>query len=449
MEEKKKRTKKGKKTMSNDVNVQKLNEIIQLATEVRNDLAGSNPSTEIPVPVGTSIQSAIDSNPAGSVLVLGNGVYSENLTINKPVTIKTNYTGDANSMMPTILNGNSDATITINNQDTSGYVTLQGFAVKNDNYNGDMIDIYGKQVNIDHVAVLGQPTNGAHRGILTNGQVIKIVNSYVDDIFLPDRDTQAIGGWDGTDTLTIDKCFLCAAGETIMFGGADASSETRMPKNVKVTNCHLTKKREWFGHTQIKNAFELKAITNFTMQDCLLEYAGISEGQQGYLIVLTVRNQEGTAPWSTIQNVLIERVNARYAGACISFLGSDDSAASVEMENVTIRNVNFTDIDPAGITGGGGNCVAFNRSCKKVTLDSLSIAGGNLNSLGYFPEQGQQPTGLTMSNWKFPQTTYGWKIDGGGMDVPPDATNLKLYMPDLVYAITANDAGASGFPSFK
>jgi len=58
----------------------------------------------------------------------------------------------------------------------------------------------------------------------------------------------------------------------------------------------------------------------------------------------------------------------------------------------------------------------------------------------------KQPVGLTLRNWRYCPTEYGWKIDDGGMDIPPAHANISALMPDLAYEITATDAGAVGYP---
>jgi hypothetical protein len=91
----------------------------------------------------------------------------------------------------------------------------------------------------------------------------------------------------------------------------------------------LSKNPAWYAqHVQIKNAFELKCAINVKLTNSILEYAGTSAGQGAYLIVLTPRNQDGGAPWSTVQNVLIENCIGRYAGGVAQFLGRDDGNES-------------------------------------------------------------------------------------------------------------------------
>jgi len=433
----------------NQQNIAKLDQIIQLANEVKADLSGA---AETIVPAGADLQSYINAASPNAVLVLEAGIYEGSVQIEKPITIKAlNYQGQKPSRdMQSVILGNDSTAMRILNLDSSGWVKLLGIGITNANNQGSGIDIYGVQTEITNCAVWGDPTNGLRRGILANGQVMTITNIWMDDIILPGRDSQCIMGYDGTDNLTINGAYLCGGAETIMFGGGDSQAEDRMPKNIRIENFHLTKKREWYQEgMQIKNAFELKAANNVYVNNGLMEYAGMSEGQRGFIILLSVRNQDGTAPWTTVKNVTIENVNCRYGGACVSVLGIDDNQPSVMMESVVLRNLNFTNIDPTGITGGSGNCIQFSSACKAVTFDSISIEGKNLNSLGYFPPAGQQPIQLTLRNWKFPETAYGWKIDAGGMDVPPAHDKLSAYMPDMVYEITANDPGASpGFPQF-
>lgn len=450
-----------------DVNVEKLDAAMQLIQEVRDDLAsGSTPAPPdrdvIEVPLGASLQTAIDAADAGAVLLLDAGAYEGSITIRKPLTLRTrNLAGvTVGPIMPTEIVGTTEATITCASQDSSDWIHLEGLGVSSTRTDGDLIVVTGVQTAMDRVACWGHPVEGAHRGMLLQGQAMRLRNIWIDDIFGYGRECAGIGGWDGTADLDIDGAYICAAGMAVMFGGADSASAERMPRDIRIVHFHFTKKPAWYSMTSggqaivIKNAFELKVGRNVYVADGVMEYAGVSQGQDGYLIVLTVRNQNGDAPWSTLCDVTIERVAARYGGGCVSFLGRDDREGydSEQCDHITLRNCTFDAIDPQGITGGAGRCFTFNHAPKGVTLEAITVHGRNLHSLGYFPPAGKtpprEPVGLTLCNWQYPTTKYGWKIDAGGGDVPPAHAAISAYMPDLTYAITATDPGAVGAPVF-
>lgn len=437
-------------TMSNDDMVKSLSTAIAETTKVRDALAGGGPTPGGPilVPAGSDLQKAITDAPAGAVLALESGTWLVNqIKTPKAITLTTRNQvppGRATSTTPVTILGNSDVTIQIDGNE----VRFVGIGMGNQNADGELANVVGSDVTFDRVVGMGDPAKGLHRGIRLHGVKTRVVKSYFDHIFAFGRDSVVLGGWDGGNDILIDDCYLCGGAETIMFGGADSTSPDRIPKQIAITNSRLTKRSEWYGMgVQIKNAFELKSALNVYMGDCVLEYAGVAQGQSAYLFVMTPRNQNGRAPWSTVKHVLIERCTAQYGGGCVNFLGTDNNQTSDPMDDVTFRNVHFLGIDPLGITKGAGRGFVFDRAPAGVTLDGITVEAQNLGSLGYFANSPNQPTRLTMKNWKYPVTRYGWKIDAGGQDAPPASKNIQALMPDLVYAITANDAGAVGTPT--
>jgi len=146
------------------------------------------------------------------------------------------------------------------------------------------------------------------------------------------------------------------------------------------------------------------------------------------------------------------RCNFRRGGGGINILGHDDQYPSEGLQNVVVRNCCFTEMNPVGIWVigdwyGSGRGVMFNNKPSSVVLEAITMEGQGMGALGYFANEPQQPVGLTLRNWKYFHSEYGWKIDSGGGDVPPASANIKALMPDLVYEITDHDPGAQGYPS--
>lgn len=302
----------------------------------------------------------------------------------------------------------------------------------------DILVLQGMDPIINQVKVMGDPVKGNKRGITANGGNMSIRQCYIDNIKRVGQDTQAIFTSNMLRPgLFITDSFLCAAGQSFMAGGEDPTDESHIPENIYIDKCTLTKNPAWFTENQqIKCAFELKNCKNARLTNSTLEYAGMSDGQQAYLIVLTPRNQGGKAPYTTVSGVLVENCIARHAGACANFLGSDNVNPSGPLKDVIFNNVHFSDIDPAGITKGNGRCFQFARGGENIILQNITIEGQNLHSIGYFTSP--FPKGLMMKNMKLPSSKYGWKIDNGGQGL--DA--VKAAIPDARFELGA-DSGAT------
>jgi hypothetical protein len=441
-----------RRTMTDDERIATLDQAIALTTDVRNSLAAPTPPAHdvIDITPGQSVQSALDAAAPGAWLRIAPGTYEGALRIVKAahfVPLHPPANGQATADQSVWLTSGADATVLVTHD--ADDVTFLGLGLRNHNAAGEWATVQGSRVLFDRCTGLGDDVHGQHRGWRLEGRQMRLVHCYADDVFLPGRDSSVIGSWQDCDGLEIDKCYLRGGAETVMFGGADAPAADRMPKNIRLTSSTLTHDPAWYAMgAQLKTPFELKCVQGLTMSDCLLEYGGVAEGQGAYLMVLTVRNQDGAAPWSIIEDVVIERCLCRYGGGGVNVLGRDNVHPSGTMRNVTIRDCQFTGLNPQGLWSqggyyGSGRCTLFGGAPHGVTFDGITFDGSGMSALGYFLNAPEQPTALTLRNWKYCPTEYGWIIDADGMDVPPASANLHALMPDLVYEITATDPGAA------
>jgi len=438
-------------------------------TLVQESLAAVPPADVIHVSAGQSIQAAVDRAPDGATIAIEAATYDEPLTLQKSVMLVPAQPlrhGRAARDTGVWITSAAEGTITI----TGSGITVAGLGVTNREPSYDAVDITGSRVLIDRCTVVGDPAHGMRRGFLTHGATTKILGCWVDDVFNLGRDTCCIGGWEMTEppparlrdflrrapapsNVLVDDCYLRGGAETMLYGGADTTSAAKIPEHITVTHSTLTHNPAWYGMgVQIKTPLELKCCRHVYIADCTCEWAGVAEGQGAYLLVLTVRNQDGNAVWSCVEDVLIERCVFRHGGGGINFLGYDDQYPSGELDGVTVRNCAFLEMNPAGpwqeFTGywGSGRCTMFNNVGRTITLDAITMDGVGMGALGNFANVPKQPVGLTLRNWRYCPTEYGWKIDDGGMDIPPAHANISALMPDLAYEITATDAGAVGYP---
>ena len=98
---------------------------------------------------------------------------------------------------------------------------------------------------IDRVYVHGDATHGLRRGIALNSAHTTIRNSHIADVKDLGSDTQAIGGWNGPGPYTIENNYLEAAGEVVMFGGADPAIPGLIPSDITIRGNTITRPLSW------------------------------------------------------------------------------------------------------------------------------------------------------------------------------------------------------------
>ena len=76
---------------------------------------------------------------------------------------------------------------------------------------------------LDRVFVHGTPGAGQRRGVALNSASTTITGCYISEIKSIGFDSQAIAGWNGPGPYTIANNYLEAAGENLMFGGAESA----------------------------------------------------------------------------------------------------------------------------------------------------------------------------------------------------------------------------------
>src|SRR4029453_10049104 len=98
---------------------------------------------------------------------------------------------------------------------------------------------------LNHVYVHGDRYVGQKRCIALNGASVTISDSYVADCKGTGQDTQAIGGWNGPGPYTIENNYLEAAGENVMFGGADPAIRDLVPDGITLRRNYFSRPMSW------------------------------------------------------------------------------------------------------------------------------------------------------------------------------------------------------------
>jgi hypothetical protein len=181
--------------------------------------------------------------------------------------------------------------------------------------------------------------NRARRGFAVNSAETSILNSHVSGFAGAGDETQAIAGWNGPGPFHVVNNYLEGAGEVILIGGADPSIANLVPSDIEIRRNYLRKPKEWVGRALIKGTLELKNAQRVVIEGNLIESEILTTA-----LVITVRNQNDKAPWSTIEDVVLQNNVVKHASSGINILGSDSEHHSQEAKRIRVLNNLLLDI---------------------------------------------------------------------------------------------------------
>jgi len=287
---------------------------------------------------------------------------------------------------------------------------------------------------VDRCYLHGDPVRGSRRGVALNGRALAVVDSYLADFKEAGADSQAIMGWNGPGPFKIVNNYLEAAGENVMFGGADPAIRDLVPSDIAIRDNHFFKPLSWrkgdpsYAGTEwsVKNLLELKSARRVLVQGNILENIWLAD-QAGFAVQLTVRNQYGRAPWSTIEDVTFIHNIVRHTGSGISILGTDDPNPSQSMKRVLIRDNLFEDVSGARWGGHGRlfQILDYRVGTTDVVIDhNTAFQDGPV----LFAE-GKPHAGFVFRNNLSPKGSYG--VFGGG--VGEGLAAVRTYFPGAAF----------------
>jgi hypothetical protein len=279
---------------------------------------------------------------------------------------------------------------------------------------------------IDRCYLRGDPGRGARRGVALNGSHVAIVDSYFTDFMEVGADSQAIAGWNGPGPFRIANNHLEGAGENVMFGGADPRIANLVPSDIEIAGNLMTKPLRWKSDHRrfagvpwtVKNLFELKNARRVLVERNVFEY-NWPHGQNGFAILFTVRNQDGGAPWSVIEDVVFRDNVVRHVAAGINILGHDDNHPSRQVRRIAIVNNVFADV---GGDWGHGRLFQLLDGTRDVTIDhNTAFHTGSL----VFGGDRRPHTGFVFQNNIVMAQTTGFS----GSETTEGAATLARYFP--------------------
>jgi hypothetical protein len=284
---------------------------------------------------------------------------------------------------------------------------------------------------VDRCYVHGDPVRGSRRGIALGSRETAVIDSWLSDLKETGADSQAIAGWNGPGPFRIENNTLEGAGENVMFGGADPSIQGLVPSDIEIVGNHLRKPLAWklgdpaYQGTawSTKNLFELKNARRVLVAGNLLEQNWVNS-QSGFAVLFTVRNQDGKAPWSVVEDVTFQRNVVRHSAAGINVLGRDDNAASGRTARLAIRDNLFEDIGGER-WGGGGRLFQILEGAADVAIEhNTALQTGSIVTA-----EGQPNPRFVYRDNLTPHNVLG--IVGTG--VAPGLPTRAAFFPDGVF----------------
>ena len=238
------------------------------------------------------------------------------------------------------------------------------------------LDQFPHHLVFDRCYIRSTGLKKARRGVGLNSGDTTISNSYISGFAGEGDETQGICGWNGPGPFKIVNNYIEGGGQNIMFGGADPAVPNLVPSNIEIRRNFLYKPREWFGRATIKAMIELKNARKVVIDGNVIESGGLVGA-----FVLTVRNQSGTAPWSTLEDITITNNIVRHSNTGFSILGQDDYKPSQQAKRIRIANNLLVDIVPdysaVFMIGCCGNTITVENNTVQQTGNVMTCYGNN------------------------------------------------------------------------
>jgi hypothetical protein len=444
------------------------------------------------VPAGGDLQAALNAAQPGDTIILQAGAtYTGNFTLPvksgtawiyvqssalSSLPAGTRVAPAQSSLMPKIVSPNTAPAISTaagahNFRFTGIEITTTWASTSATNYFLVYLEAPGGNTSLgqvptdlvfDRCYIHGTPTGNIRRGILLNSARTAVVDSYLSDFHEVGADSQAIAGWNGPGPFKIVNNYLEGSGENLLFGGADPMIANLVPSDIEVRRNYLFKPLAWMGgsgsfagiHWSVKNLLELKNAQRIVIDGNVLEN-NWTDAQNGYGILFTPRNQDGTAPWSVVRDVTFTNNIVRHSGGGVNMMGADYNYPSQPTQRILVQNNLFDDISTATwngtgtffqiMDGGSDVIVNHNTVLQSSNVITATYSSGlltapnfvftnnivNNNLYGVFGDYGVG-IGMVAINAYFPGSSFSRNAFVGGLASSYPADN---YFPSALAAV--------------
>jgi hypothetical protein len=285
---------------------------------------------------------------------------------------------------------------------------------------------------VDRCYIHGNANANVRRGVALNSVRSAVVDSFIDEIHEHGADAQAIGGWTGPGPYLIENNFLAAATENILFGGSTPGIANLVPEDIVIRNNHLFKPLRWKAGDpsfdgndwNIKNSFELKNARRVLVEGNVFENNWV-DSQTGFAILMTVRGEDGHAPWAAVQDVTFQYNIVKNSDHGLNMLAYDDAGASQQTSRILIAQ-NYWDhvggrlYQIINTPAGGTDGVSIQHNTSNLAGSQFVNLGDTLN---------RPNTNFVVRDNLGPAGTYG--VFGGG--VGSGTTALNAYAQQWIF----------------
>jgi hypothetical protein len=272
---------------------------------------------------------------------------------------------------------------------------------------------------VDRTYIHGDPSQNCFRCVALNSAHSAVIDSYLAEGHAQGFDAQAIAGWNGPGPFKIVNNYLEGSGENVMFGGADPHVPDLVPSDIEFRGNHCFKPLRWkIGDPSyagipwtVKNLFELKNARRVLIEGNAFENNWV-HAQAGTAILFTVRNQEGKAPWSAVQDVTMIDNLLRNSPTAFVVMGEDSPNHSQQSQRFLVRNNLFERIERTAfmITAGADD----------VEIDHNTFVPTNYSAFVMTGLRGRDASGKVIgkpcNGFKLTNNIMGFGLYGAGVD---------------------------------
>ena len=281
----------------------------------------------------------------------------------------------------------------------------------------------------DRCYVHGEAGANNRRGIAMDGAYVAVVDSYISDFQELGTDSQGLFAYNTTGPLKIVDNYIQAASENVLFGGADSKAAALVPADIEIRNNYFFKPLSVIGSNFVpKNLLEFKAAQRVLVTGNTFEN-NPAGGQTGFAILITPRNQNSKAPWSTTTDIALVGNTLINVGSGFNIAGTDNYNPTIPpTARILIRDnvIGVTGLAGADgrafqIVGAGGSDYTIDHN----TVINTALPPGTKNSdVMMLDTRPPKVNNFTFTNNLATRTSYG--IFGGGVGEGTAALNASF-----------------------
>jgi hypothetical protein len=297
-------------------------------------------------------------------------------------------------------------------------------------YSQTALDQVPHDLVLDQCYIHAWPQQDLKRGIALNSASTSILDSYIAGFKSEGLDSQAIADWNGPGPFQINNNYLEAAGENVLFGGDLAKIPNLVPSNIEILGNDFSKPLSWKPDDPayagipwtVKNLLELKSARHVLIEGNLLEN-NWTGSQDGFAILFTVRDQEGSMPWAAVEDITFQdNILAHVAGG-FDILGTD-TVPTARTQHIVIRNNLIEDM--SSTWGSNGILLQVLDGVNDIVVDHNTA----FPTKAILSADGLPSTGLVYQNNITTYGDYGIK----GTNAAPGNDSLNKFLPGAVVA---------------